>query len=420
MDVVKILLEMADRLEKLKGGDIESIDQLAGWVTMGGFESFKEPVTTYLEQKLVEPKPVLKVVAPRSADEAARRVAVPQAVVQAPAKAVVQAPAKAVPKQFYKYLQGPVELARHVSTKYNKDILLMSDESLIDGTPCSADPREAFTLTQFLDYNILSTDKTVDLYLDVEYITSSVPRRASLENSYMTRVATHFAECLTYDKKACRYPNARVHYVGIPAGSDAFNALKEAFRLFTNSKTQNVGFDQIKHVLQVTHPELKTQLSDVKAVQKWLDSTLNRSLINKQVRNIKNKDARIRLTQYFENEVASVTKHTLDDLTYDSLLQIAITKDIGKALNMQWKLSGLLGVHNDVYLMARVFRSFRQVAGKRSEDPQHVIIFTASFRAVRYHKILRILGSFIAVYTAKETSVRQCLDISGLPLPLYD
>ncbi|CAH6418827.1 Hypothetical protein POVN_LOCUS550 [uncultured virus] len=382
MDVISILRDLAGRLTKMKPADAEAITPLLEWIKAGGFESLENPVLDYLDAKRIELPPT--------------------------------------PKIFYKYLQGPVDLTRHVSSKYNKDILVMGDEHVLGGKPCSVNSRETITLNSFLGYNILSTGKTVDVYLEIDYITSFFQGRAPLLESYLKDAAAHFSGCLTYTKTACQYSNARVHYTDSRFVSDAFTQLWLALKLAVEPGKQEQGYTSLKYVLETARPELKTLLADAKSVQNWFDTIMHKTRIEKQIRNIKDEHIRSFFTRALENEMSYLVTNRFGGLTYDKLMQAATEKKADGIVAAWGNLLYTSVTYMDLYLMARVFRSFRQVAGKRSEDPQRIIIYAGYLHADRYRKYLNTLGSFATTYTAKKTDVFQCLDISTLPLPLYD
>ena len=64
----------------------------------------------------------------------------------------------------------------------------------------------------------------------------------------------------------------------------------------------------------------------------------------------------------------------------------------------------------DYYLISRLFRTFRQIEGKYSDEPKNIIIYAGIFHVNQYIKIFKDL-EFELIYSSKKEGF-QCLNIS--------
>ena len=77
------------------------------------------------------------------------------------------------------------------------------------------------------------------------------------------------------------------------------------------------------------------------------------------------------------------------------------------------------GILMDAYTLGRMFRSFKQIDGKYSGDPQNIIVYAGGFHNGRYEKFLKDKLGFKTIYDTGDPYLLSnpkptCVDVADL------
>ncbi|CAH6418340.1 Hypothetical protein POVN_LOCUS116 [uncultured virus] len=388
MEVIQLLRDLATRLEEVKAGDVKEVKLLKGWLEQGGFGTLTAPVDAYLDAKLKVPEKV-----------------------------------PALLTRYYNYIKGPVKVTVDASKTYDKKIVLLGDRHIRNRDRCSTDAKATtIDIVDFLRDAILTADDTVDLFVETKYLRPFSSERQGRGDNFLGDVDREFDACLKIDKSRCMYNNARVHYADIRFAIDeSFSEMHYATDAVDRAGAYDLDakLKHLEYVLTAIHPTLSKRLADEKAIRVWFDESLDRPRIEKQIRNVPDKGIRDALNKFFADEIARyAAPYTFTPLTYSALLDAVKRKDkatISKAYKLLFEISI---AYMDVYLLARMFRTFRQVKNKPSGPPKNILVYVGNYHAENYRRFLKTLN-FDRQFEAAETRVIQCVDISTLALPLF-
>jgi hypothetical protein len=162
----------------------------------------------------------------------------------------------------------------------------------------------------------------------------------------------------------------------------------------------------------------------VENVRNGLRDMIKNYRIDKQLNNIKYKQIQeflstLMTTYMSENEDRLVWSNIKpfvqiieDDSTKDACLNIFITKN-GTMLFITIILM-------DIFLISRIFRTFKDTPGKLNGEPTNIIIYAGDAHAVNYKKILKYL-EFDTVFEHKNhDDTMACLDITNFKMQWAD
>ena len=151
----------------------------------------------------------------------------------------------------------------------------------------------------------------------------------------------------------------------------------------------------------------------------------NSTKIMKQYESISNKHIKQILIEYLYDEITNlnlkyfklsdikilVNKLSKNELPTDN----EIMKNI-KSFSLNWL--NLTTYFMNVYLMSRLFRSFKQIDYQNSKDAENIIIYIGYEHSDNYRKILKKLA-FKQVFNETSKKGEYCINISKLKYPLF-
>ena len=360
-----------------------------------------------------------------------------------------------------KLIIGPITLTEHVSNKYNRHIYIFGDMHVNKST-CSPDKSNwsKMKIDDYIGEKILNTnkDKVIDIFSEVNQSNSFV-----FNIFYLTNINYKFQPCYQSDRKDCKYPNLRFHYVDIRGEKDAFetltylrdlikqlqyvnkvrnklgndfNNIAPKMKTFHNRSMVNhlkinpliitdiFSHDQYDKLLIVIEEIARTNSSDSKIKSLKLSNLLNYKKILKQVDAISNKEIKEKLLEWLDKKF----KEYVNFIDFNGLLTtITLMKEnhafypenfIAKISNRLTMLGALI---MDVYLLARLFKKFKQRDKEYAEETKYIVIYAGDLHSDNYREFLNILGFKVVQQTKsdKEGKDFQCLDISQFDQPFF-
>ncbi|CAH6418961.1 Hypothetical protein POVN_LOCUS687 [uncultured virus] len=398
MSVVPLLKDLADRLESIENGDTKEAKSLLNWASTGELSVLTENIWALLQEKAatVASKPTV--------------------------------------------LAGAISFTIQNSELYDKTVVIIGEHHLLEASSCGTGDG-IVTVSNLLKQIFQEATAPVDFYIESTYQRGDGPRKGEWGSggSELAKADTIFASCLTREKKECLFPMVRMHYADIRSASASDKLNWSLRRLIYNrlpSGRPNLNLVAATLQLLKDNDEYKQHFVDEKSLQEWAGADFIRTRIDKQlaaVPDIKVRDAIRAFGAQLRQE--AITAKSMDQLRLlrrivtqivryllplgDADIDVEAAKRLADALRVAYQTLFLMGIaYMDEYLLARVFRTFRQVEGRISTPPKHIILFTGNSHSNNYRRFLTSLG-FTTIYTAKAMSKRECLDISDLKFPLW-
>ena len=325
-----------------------------------------------------------------------------------------------------------ISLSYHTSSIYNKYIYIFGEQHGSVGT-CSIKNVYDFIINQ-----ISNIPKMIDVFLETPYIHKTGKYSTPLPVDILTKFRYEFKKCLDI-KKNCQYPNIRFHNADIRSSMSVENP----FLLQLENYIVDIYYDIINKD-NISYKSNKNNLIDLltnkkykqerdkyqKAFKssdlliKYLLETYNKFKLEKQQEKISSQQVKDLLLLYFTNSIEKKSEN-LKFLQLHSILQeikkfpINIPKKIPNYLEkLSSSMIQLIAPVMDMYLVARMFRTFKNVKYQNSKEPQYIIIYVGNFHANIYRDIL-----FDLEFKTKFKSISKpnefCVDTSKLKLPLF-
>jgi len=309
----------------------------------------------------------------------------------------------------------------------------------VDSPKCASNEKN-ITFDNFLEYTFEDNrNKKIDLLTEtsLEDVKSGI--KYSDRNNYISYLTNNFIKC--YSKSECSYNNVRFHMADarnssenilmnltltlVEAGYNIFECIRYMNNINSGVfaiNTAKIYTDQLRQGITILESMLQKPID--------YNSYIPKKTI-KQINNIKYPEIKVYLQNYLYSEIQKythdITKASLDELLSDSkeLLNGLITSDKSKIITFGYKVPKNLFkffldpamVFMDVYLIGRIFRQF-----KDGTECNNCIIYAGNNHCENYEKILLDFG-FAKVFEthAKDqgSDKFQCLDLTGLKLPLF-
>ena len=345
-----------------------------------------------------------------------------------------------------KLLQGPVTLRKFTSSTLPHIIYIFGDSHLVN----SSCPNE-------YPVNKLIVDLTnklpffLDIFVEGSYVYKSGITRDTLgtsilKNSYLERVLSEFSkDCFTHLKKNCNFSTSRIHYTDMRF---FFNSKVEEnlftllLRLISHNLIGKIKGDtsvefknnikKIKYFFERDKDMLKKYLFDKKELLNLITLGIRHKRTIKQIKNIPSSDIADILEKYMEEGIAKFVFNIAININENKRQgEISYEQSSVNLFRIMEKIIEFYTIYMDVYLVARIFRTFRQIPNKYSEPAYNSIVYVGNNHAKNYEELLKRIG-FNMVYfqennleTIKDIMERsqnqqfQCLDLKDLPMPLF-
>jgi hypothetical protein len=318
-------------------------------------------------------------------------------------------------------VRGPISLSEHWHPGLGKHIYVFGDKH-VNQAKCRESNQRAVRIDQFLDRVIKANkDKVLDIFLEMEYIGSRSGKRQRRHHTFeeprdfITGLMVTYEQCLRISKRACEHPNIRAHYVDIRFHRTLESIIMEWFVMgqgqpeATRSSRDHsrAVHEWWLHGLQHS-PVL---VNSFPLQQPLINRILEETKIKKQLAAVKDAKLRQYLLNWGLNELHRLNRAFGSDIT---TLRTAPQKT-----RAFFAILEIVSTFMDMYALARIFRSFRQVPGKYSDDPTHVIIYAGDAHSQNYRRVLKKLGFKLVQETRSEKRYHQCLDISRFHQPFF-
>jgi len=266
------------------------------------------------------------------------------------------------------------------------------------------------TIENLIEKTILTNQKKIiDLFIEIPFLGKKDNQilNKDLIPSPITKITSFFQECLVREKQECQYHNLRAHYTDIRQIAGIENILIDVRGILRKGKFSSVEKANSPRKTQSDYITMTNRFEkDVEFFMSGLPRFLNKTKIQKQLNNIRDKKTKAFLSKYTEDSIYDFL---------EKLRQIRETikdRDFkGTEINAESLFKSSAAVM-DSYTLGRIFREFGS-----SKSANHVIIFTGNEHTRNYANVFRRLG--FDVESLFETgSDSLCVDITDF-LPLF-
>jgi len=312
-------------------------------------------------------------------------------------------------------LIGPASLSKHYSVKYNKIFYIFGDYHYMLPTCENDDKSEKIDIVDFLKYNILNTNKNIDLFMESQ-IPTKYKRVKGVKSNYLFRMEEDLSSKNLYH-------NFRYHHADPRWDRKYKDAVQSARTILQNMKEfPGLVINHREHI-----KEIKNYIDDnIHAIK--LDQIKNPKT-EKQLVNIKYPDILKILRKYELDDINTFKIYMSDEakkfkILLDSTLKTNrnfisnISDELKEKLELFIDEITNIGVAEmDLYLMGRIFRTF-----KNEPESQNIIIYAGDIHSGNYRDLLLQMGFTEEAYIKRKDPGEpgfQCLDISQFKLPFF-
>lgn len=330
------------------------------------------------------------------------------------------------------------------SEKYNKRIYIFGEQHTTNNT-CSVKNTVTSNVYDFINKNIKFSDKFIDIFIELAY----VPKNYFKNNKYkkkenldstLRKFEDKYKNCL-YLKRNCQYPNVRFHYTDVRLTdflenkSFYINLSENIIGLYYNIEYGDLLYYQstllnLRELLnnniykKERNKFLKCMNSNnVDNVIKYLSEIYKHTKIDKQQEKIKDDHVKSVLMEYLRSFISNIKfdfigkniQKIINSLPYKKKPDI---KQLNEFNKLRAEQEDLDVPFMDIYLMARVFRKFKQIKYQNSKEPENIIIYVGDYHAQNYSNILKTLN-FKNEFSISRVDNNNCIDISKLKQPLF-
>ena len=270
-------------------------------------------------------------------------------------------------------------------------------------TTCSKTTKDITTfITETINAN---TDKVIDLYVEV-----ACKEPWKTDKSYLEDMGRVFSDCYLQLSPGCPFKNARFHYVDIRQGES--ESFKQLSMLYTELKQLIHDKRSGKVLLATLHRYEKSNQQVSTFLQPNKDLLSERLLKKEQLKS----NMTDKIISYFRKCI-DPSIHKMHELKS----KLESSANLNDWNDFTMNLLNILSCYVDIYTLLRIFRSFRTVAGKISTDPENIILYMGNTHINRIVDFLEKVagGEIVFENTSDEEDDFQCLDITGIKLPLF-
>lgn len=287
---------------------------------------------------------------------------------------------------------------------------------------CSND-QKGMKVLDFIKINIENIPKFMDFFTETTYLSKGdIYKRNKDETLTLYKFEERYYNCLYPNKDLCDFPNVRFHNTDIRRpfeknrpfilhffdliyhiqkeydNKDKLEYYLESYKNYINQSKNDESFKEYKNI------------NDLKGLIKLVEKIYPIKKIAKQLKNSQIKET---LTKYSQNELLKLNYRFMNFNFINKFMTDKRLLDNIVITNLRFE-----SIFMDVYLMARVFRSFDQIEYKNSRDPQNIIIYVGDAHAENYRKILDQL-KFKREFNTRAKEHEFCINISKLKQPLF-
>lgn len=260
-------------------------------------------------------------------------------------------------------------------------------------------------IPDLIELIIRTTPKVIDLFIERRM---DETKSKDIKN-YLRATYNKFEKCV---RKVCIHKNLRIHNVDIRSRSR--DSLPHILYLYTKEKLRNKDVSNLEEIIEENKKEITSLLKDGNLIKQEIDDSIEfHDKILKQIENIQDKKIKSQIQKFI---IKLQNKHPYNKITYTQLLSdnISISKDL-KLFLSDYRVSFM-----DFYCLSRIFRSFKQVKDKPSNDPQNIIIHTGDRHIRNYQRfLLEIGGKVIYEQNNKDITRYNCINIKNVKQPFF-
>ena len=227
-----------------------------------------------------------------------------------------------------------------------------------------------------------------------------------MRNNYIDDIELMFEKCLQINKEICNYKNVRIHYTDVRMSEvKKYDFIKDfIIYIYHNINHNKINWDKMINIY------------DNNPVKFWKDFFIDLK-IDKQIENIPYPEVKNLLFSMKEKVIINLT--TLIDVNVlKNLRDSKIYRRNINLLNFFNTFSNIM----DIYLFARMFRTFRNIKNRYSESPKYIIIYAGDYHCSVYRELLDELG-FEKKYTERSVVKNnnfQCINIENFKQPFFN
>jgi hypothetical protein len=320
-------------------------------------------------------------------------------------------PVVAIPLRIRPFRKIDYTHGAHVVKTYEGDnikVLILEDTHTMD-FKCRA---KSLAVHQFVIQQIDSTDKLVDLYLEVPYISKN-QKVQTIGASYMSAMQMSLYDCFRSDtKQHCSKDNLRAHYV------DKRSSLPPTLHsLLSVLREVHYGYDvSRKRVRALDQKELERIFTDNTSFIMTLANIFDGDLeLQKQMDNLDDD-----IDQAIYNWVHGMITKPLD-IDYNALLWPKVKKVLDNIDRGMYVKSDFEPVYKhfvastsilmDAYAAARMFRNY-----STAPSATNIIYFAGGYHTRRLEELLKQLGFAMSF---SKNGLHGCVNIKKLHQPVF-
>lgn len=311
------------------------------------------------------------------------------------------------------YLSGVEIFDVYYSERYDKVIYLLGETHTTKGR-CNKDdmgPKDIIINGNDFVFKLLddNPEHIFDVFIEEHFMVSELELNIKKES------------CIDSDNKDCSYLEilrSKINRSGCVGKKSDCDKYKKQVRFhFADTRITDITvFDFLSDILHYSdrfstlEDALKKpgyfKYNTADNIRKDIAEALKSTKTNKQLENIPKK---------YEN-VKDILNEEMRLILNDESIGIITIPNLTKVMNelktdvyrntklhnylVEGEVTHLTSRMMDIYLISRMFRSFKDVKGKISIEPKNIIIYTGSFHTESYIKLLDRIG-FRSIFSAK-------------------
>lgn len=315
---------------------------------------------------------------------------------------------------------------------------------------CSIYNNNKMNVFDFIKLNIENIPKFIDIFTETAYITKEMKNIINIkqiisfaesgkiiESSPLVKFENEYKHCLSQQSELNKCLNVRFHNTDIRLPITKrlpFVPYIHNLMFHMDQEISKMNFDNYTKYLNAYKKALLDPRNS-KEIDEYKNAKSLPSLIN-MYKNIYNKFKLEKQLSQINSHIRDILEKYMNDkfneldfkyINFNNInkfintlpINTFPTKSQTKELNKYTKYNILFeSIFMDVYLMARVFRTFDKKEYQYSESPKNIIIYVGSKHAENYREILHKLR-FKELFKKEAKYGEFCIDISKLKQPLF-
>jgi len=325
-----------------------------------------------------------------------------------------------------KILQGPISIFYMTSSKYPHKICLMGENHTLIHKKTSH-----IQVHEFMNNYINNSSKFIDIFMELKYRKQEYEKFSEIPGVKTGKVwgetyVNKFLQlippsCYDLNKDKCYLDTARIHYTDIRFVHTT--SLDRDYIKYMNNiiavKISKKNMDHVKYnsIVKFIKEYFKNNI-DVVAnkdnIQIFLSNKYN--IILKQINNIPNNDIKNYCMYLLSSNPIPIDDVIIKKTYLSSIIKETNDNFIDAMGKIAFSLLNYTSHLTDVYLFARLFRTFTNIKHKYSEPSFNSFIYMGDNHIQNYKYWLLDLGFSLEFEKEDDNGM---LDISGLRQPLF-